>query len=157
MFNRIRKFATITFALAIAPAAFAVPTSIFDLDKDAGAAAFDATVTATGATVTVDVLSGLASGVSSWDQGAYTISNNDGSTSNVFGPGLDNSSGEMIGINPEAPGFPSSGAGGIGGGLADPEEFFNSGITFTFDDAINAIGFEVGDWGTCCQPSSPVS
>jgi len=24
----------------------------------------------------------------------------------------------------------------------------------TFDTAINSIGFEVGDWATCCQPSN---
>jgi hypothetical protein len=28
---------------------------------------------------------------------------------------------------------------------------FNSGLTFTFSSPVNAFGFEVGDWSTCCQ------
>ena len=39
-------------------------------------------------------------------------------------------------------------AGGRGGILSKP-----SGITFTFAAGINALGFEVGDWATCCQQS----
>jgi len=39
---------------------------------------------------------------------------------------------------------------GLGPGMGA----IGSGITFTFSTAINAIGFEVGDWGTCCQPSA---
>jgi hypothetical protein len=27
---------------------------------------------------------------------------------------------------------------------------FNSGLTFTFSSPVNAFGFEVGDWATCC-------
>lgn len=30
----------------------------------------------------------------------------------------------------------------------------SSGLTLNFDKAVNAIGFEIGDWGTCCRPSS---
>lgn len=147
MINRSKKIAVVACAMVAAPA-FAVPTSIFDLDKDAGAATFDATVTATGATVNVDVLSGLSAG-SSFDRGAYTITTNDGTGTSVFSAATDASSGQMLGINPSAPGV-----SGIGGGLAPAQDFFDSGITFTFTSAINAIGFEVGDWGTCCQPSS---
>lgn len=29
----------------------------------------------------------------------------------------------------------------------------DSGVTFTFNSAINSFGFNVGDWGTCCAPS----
>ncbi len=28
---------------------------------------------------------------------------------------------------------------------------FNSGLTFTFSSPVNAFGFNVGDWATCCQ------
>lgn len=28
---------------------------------------------------------------------------------------------------------------------------FNSGLTFTFSSAVNAFGFEIGDWATCCM------
>ncbi|MDD2977997.1 PEP-CTERM sorting domain-containing protein [Aquabacterium sp.] len=27
---------------------------------------------------------------------------------------------------------------------------FNSGLTFTFSSPVNAFGFEIGDWATCC-------
>ena len=27
-------------------------------------------------------------------------------------------------------------------------------IKFTFNNPVNALGFEVGDWSTCCQPSA---
>ncbi len=148
MINRSKKIAVVACAMMAAPA-FAVPTSIFDLDINAGAATFDATVTGTGAAVNVDVLGGLSSFDNTWDRGDYEITTNSGNNTFTYAASLDNSSGEMIGINPSAPGV-----GGIGGGQAPPEDFFDSGITFTFDTAINAIGFEVGDWGTCCQPSS---
>jgi hypothetical protein len=45
----------------------------------------------------------------------------------------------MVSIDPYGS---SSGIGAIG-----------SGVTLTFDSAVNSIGFEVGDWATCCQPS----
>jgi len=38
---------------------------------------------------------------------------------------------------------PSAGSGTIPG--------FDSGITFTFSSPVNAFGFEVGDWATCCM------
>ena len=50
-------------------------------------------------------------------------------------------SGDVIGINP---------SGGGSNPRTDPMDYFNSGITFTFDNAVNAVGFEVGDWATCC-------
>lgn len=148
MINRSRKIAVVACAMLAAPA-FAVPTSIFDFDIDDGAATFDATVTATGATVNVDVLAGLPGFGDTFDRGDYTITTNDGVGTFVNAASVDASSGQMLSINPSAPGV-----GGIGGGQAPAQDFFESGITFTFDTAINAIGFEVGDWGTCCTPSS---
>lgn len=49
-------------------------------------------------------------------------------------------SGEVASIDP-------SGSGG------DPLDYFGSGVTLTFSSAVNAIGFEVGDWATCCHVS----
>lgn len=31
---------------------------------------------------------------------------------------------------------------------------FNSGLTFTFSSPVNAFGFEIGDWATCCMDNS---
>ena len=40
------------------------------------------------------------------------------------------------------------------GSGTDPLNYQGSGVTFTFNSAINSFGLEVGDWGTCCQPSA---
>jgi len=34
---------------------------------------------------------------------------------------------------------------------SDPIPGFGSGLTFTFSSPVNAFGFEVGDWATCCM------
>jgi hypothetical protein len=34
---------------------------------------------------------------------------------------------------------------------SDPIPGYNSGLTFTFSSPVNAFGFEVGDWATCCK------
>jgi hypothetical protein len=67
----------------------------------------------------------------------YTITRNGGGflSPTTYG----NLTGQVIDISP----FGSSGNGSI-----------DSGVTLTFNSAVNAIGFEVGDWGTCCQPSA---
>ncbi len=54
-------------------------------------------------------------------------------------------SGSIWNISPVA-----SPAGGGVGGLANIPGF-NSGLTFTFSSAVNAFGFEIGDWATCCM------
>lgn len=127
-------------ALGTSLSASAVPVTLFDTDINAGATTFDTTVTGVGGTVNTVTLGGLSS-ATSWDLGDFTITNNDGGTSSIFAATTDNSSGQMISIGP-------SGTG------ADPLNYKPSGITFTFDTAINALGFEVGDWATCCSPSN---
>jgi len=125
----MKKSLFIATSMLFASSAYAVPVTFFDTIT-AGQASFNSTVTGTGATVTTDTLSGLTSG-SSWDMGDYTISNTDGTSTSVYSASTDGSTGQMLGINPISPG---------------PQ----SGITFTFDNPINALGFEVGDWATCC-------
>ncbi|MET0105208.1 MAG: PEP-CTERM sorting domain-containing protein [Sedimenticola sp.] len=120
-------------AMIASTTASAVPTTFFDTISG-GQAAFDSTVTATGASVNNLTLSGLTSGTS-WAFTDFTISTTDGSTASVYSASQNNSTGQMIGIHPDSP-APLS------------------GITFTFSSAINSLGFEVGDWATCCHPSS---
>lgn len=119
--------------------AFATPVTFFDTIPG-GQASFNSTVTGTGASVSSLTLAGLSSGYS-WDLGDFVITNVDGGSSSIANASSDGNTGQMIGISP-------SGSG------SDPANYKNSGITFTFDNAINAIGFEAGDWGTCCTPSS---
>jgi len=120
--------------LASSFAVSAAPVTYFDTIAG-GQADFNSTVTGAGGTVNTVNLSGLSRS-NSWDLGDFTISTTDGGSASVYGASQNTSTGQMIGINPTR---------------TNPQ---NSGITFTFDSAINALGFEVGDWGTCCTPSS---
>lgn len=93
-------------------------------------------VNAAGATATHDKLGNLVGG-DSIVRGSYTLTRTSGGflSPTTYG----NLSGQVIDISP----FGSTGNGSIA-----------SGVTLTFNSAVNAIGFEVGDWGTCCQPSA---
>lgn len=126
--------------LVLAGAANATIVTVFD-GVTAGVSSFDSTVTGAGATVGFDIWSGLSSG-SSIDRGDYVITQNDGGSAGVTTYG--SLSGQVIGINPNGSGLPRT----------DPMDYFSSGITFTFDNAVNAVGFEVGDWATCCYPDT---
>jgi hypothetical protein len=140
----LKLTATAAFALAAATTANATIVTVFD-DFDGGIANFNSTVTTAGSTVSTIVLTPGASG-NPLDLGDVAITRNNGGgvfvggAYNLFGAVPSRStSGGTININPS----------GTGPGLGAK----SSGVTFTFDSGINAFGFEVGDWGTCCQPS----
>ena len=133
-------------AIAVALTSFAAMSAnativtVFDAVAP-GVASFNATVAAAGGTATADNLDITSS--TSIVRPDYTITAPDGST--LFATSYGTLSGDVISIDPEGPSVvPRS----------DPNDYKNSGVTFTFNSAINAIGFEVGDWGTCCQPSA---
>lgn len=128
-------------AFATMPANATIAT-VFD-GIAAGVADFDSTVTGAGSTVNVDIWSGMTNGAAI-DRGDYVITQNDGGVGGVTTYG--SLSGQAININP---------AGGGSNPRTDPADYFNSGITFTFVNPVNAVGFEVGDWATCCF--SPVT
>ncbi|GAA5135871.1 PEP-CTERM sorting domain-containing protein [Thalassotalea piscium] len=94
---------------------------------------FDTTVISSGGVVSSVTLANLSYG-NSWDIGDFVITTTNGANKGIDPASTDNATGQMIGINPNDAN--DNGAG--------------SGITFTFDNAINALGFEVGDWATCC-------
>ena len=126
-----------TAALLASMSANATIITVFD-GIAAGETDFDATVTGAGSTVNVDVWTGLVGGPNI-DRGDYEITQNDGGSG--FPTTYGTLSGQVIGINP---------AGGGSNPRTDPMDYFGSGITFTFDSPVNAVGFEVGDWATCC-------
>lgn len=132
------KFSAIVAATLLfgASAAHATILTVYD-GVAAGKASFDATVAAAGKTTTTDVWTSLSGGGTSIDRGDYTVTRNNGGA--IWPDTYGTLSGEVININP----------GGTGPGMGA----FDSGITFTFDNAVNALGFEVGDWATCCHPS----
>ncbi|MBZ0069489.1 MAG: VPLPA-CTERM sorting domain-containing protein [Thiobacillus sp.] len=130
-------------ALFMAASASATIVTVYD-DFDGGLVNFNNTVAAAGGTATHDNWSTQLSGTSS-NQGDYTVTMNDGG--NIFSsiytlysssPSRQ-TSGYMVSIDPFGSG-PGIGA-------------ISSGVTLTFNSAVNSIGFEVGDWATCCQPS----
>lgn len=128
------KIATAALALGVMVSGTANATILTVFDGiAAGSSTFDTTVAAAGGTVNTDVLSGMTSGYSI-DRGDYTITANDGGYLGVTSYGT--MSGQVLGIDPAGSG-PGIGA-------------FGSGVTFTFGTAVNSIGFEVGDWATCC-------
>jgi len=134
--------ASAVIAAGFATAASATTVTIFD-DVAGGKSNFNSTVTGAGGTVKTDTWSGLSSGASI-ARPDYTITQNDGGTGFVTTYGT--LSGEVIGINPEKNDF-----SGDSGTRTNPLDYFNSGITLTFSSAVNSIGFEVGDWATCCH------
>jgi hypothetical protein len=127
-----------------ATAADATILVVFD-DFDGGFASFNATISAAGETTTTQVLTPGTSGNPA-DFGAFSIRRNNGSSVTVDDPyflsGASPSRSTTGGVIDISPGGSGPGIGAKG-----------SGITFTFDAPINALGFEVGDWATCCQPS----
>lgn len=127
--------------LTLSAAANATILTVFDGITD-GVADFDSNVIGAGGTVDFDIWSGLFSGASI-DRGDYVITQNDGGSGSVTTYG--SMSGQVIGINPD---------GGGSSPRTDPMDYFDSGISFTFTSAINSIGFEVGDWATCCHDPS---
>ncbi len=95
----------------------------------AGVADFNTTVTLAGGTPSAQELT--------LNQSAYA----DFSISKNVTDSYGQMSGPSVNISPNGSG-------------QNPLNYIGSGVTFTFNTAINAIGFEVGDWGTCCQPSA---
>lgn len=118
-----------------AVSAHATTVTVFGSLND-GLNNYNSVVAAAGGTATHDKLQNIGSGLSIARPG-YTISRNNGGS--IFPTNYGTLSGQVINISP----FGTSGIGAIG-----------SGVTLNFNSAVNAIGFEVGDWGTCCQPSS---
>lgn len=128
--------------LAAVAASHAATFAVFD-DVAGGRADFDAVATGAGGTVTVDTWTGLTGGTVI-DRGAYTITRNGGGS--LYTTSYGSLSGEVTDISPAR-----NDGGFDSGARTDPLDYFNAGVTLTFDTAVNSLGFEVGDWATCCH------
>ena len=132
---------------AVPTAANATIATVFN-DIDGGVIAFNNTVTGTGGVPSAEVIVDGFDGMTYVGTG-FTVTKPTGSsfTSDpYFVTGTRTLSGSAFNINPAGP-APGHGAG-------NPLDSLNSGIQFNFTSAVNSIGFEVGDWGTCCQISN---
>lgn len=145
---KLLKTLALAASFAVMAPASATIVTVYD-DFDGGLINFNNTVAAAGGTATHDQWVGLPSGTSI-ARPNYTITQNDGSFMSPHNYTLWNSapsrstSGLVVDIDPY---------GTIGHGVGDGSLSKASGVTLTFSTPINAIGFEVGDWSTCCQVS----
>ncbi len=132
-------------ALFMAASANATPL-IVDTALSNISSAFDSVITGTGSTV---VTSQVVNGQSTYNyidknSNAATVvvtRTGTGSAANPSGGYSSNGvalSGSVWNINPSSTG-------------SDTIPGFGSGLTFTFSSPVNAFGFEIGDWATCCM------
>ena len=131
-------------ALVASSAAMAVPLVVNTALSNIGTA-FDNVITGTGASVvTAQVVNGQNTynyTDNNGDPASVTVTRPDGSATSMtsgYSNGGTSLSGAVWIINP------TTSAG-------DTIPGFNSGLTFTFSSPVNAFGFEVGDWATCCM------
>jgi hypothetical protein len=144
MNRNLLKAALVASSVLATSGAMAAPV-IYNLDL-LSISTFDNVITGTGSTVsTAQVVVG---------QNVYNYTDKDGNpaTVTVTTPGTNNAK------DPDQSGY-GSGTGAVSGALwtidpfsqaGDPIPGFGSGVTFTFSSPVNAFGFEVGDWATCC-------
>jgi len=126
--NKMKKIIFATLMTCTSLGANAAPVTFFDTIS-AGQSQYTSTVNTAGGTTDILTLSGMSAG-NFWDFGYFSITSD--STRSIASPGTDSLTGQSV-----------SGNG-----------FNTSLLTFDFDSAINGFGFELGDWGTCCFPSS---
>jgi len=105
---------------------------------------FDSVITGSGSTVvTAQVVNG---------QNTYNYIDKDGNAASVTVTRPNGSSASPSGGYSDNGVSLSGAVWGISPGQTSGEIIpgFNSGLTFTFTSPVNAFGFEIGDWATCC-------
>ena len=146
MFKALRKLTLTCAALALSSTAMAAPV-VYNLSLP-NISTFDNVITGTGSTVvTAQVVDGQSvynyTDINS-NPATVTVTRPSGAAVSASGGYSSNGqslSGSVWGINP-------------GANVSDPIPGFNSGLTFTFSSPVNAFGFEVGDWATCCMTNT---
>jgi hypothetical protein len=154
---RIQKFAAAAaLAFATVTSALAAPV-VYNLALP-NISTFDNVITGTGAAVTTKQVTGSSNVFNYVDLigNAATVtvtrtSNGSAANANVgtYCSGSQCLSGNAWDISPSN----GQGAGGGANGKPDIAGFY-SGLTFTFSSPVNAFGFEIGDWATCCTGGS---
>ena len=141
--------------LGAASAANATIVTVFDSWND-GLTNFNNTVASAGGTATHDTWSSFTFSPdgTQLNRTGYVVTRTDGTTlsdQGIYGAYGSSpaayTTGRTLGIDPYGDG--SDAGHGSNNGLGSK----GSGLTFVFNSAINSLGFEVGDWATCCQES----
>ncbi len=145
MFKALRKLTLTCAALALSSTAMAAPV-VYNLSLP-NISTFDGVITGTGSSV---VTAQVVNGQSVYN---YTDINGDPATVTVTRPG-------GAAVSPS--GGYSSGGQSLSGSVwginpinsSETIPGFNSGLTFAFSSPVNAFGFEIGDWATCCMTNT---
>lgn len=139
--------------LLMAPQAMAAPVVVNTALTNI-ATTFDSVIAATGSSV---IKSQVVLG-----QNVYNYLDKDGKAATVtvtrpvsgaaatpdlsgYGSGAGAISGALWNIGPQSPAL---------GGTPPIPGYNNAGLTFTFSSPVNAFGFEIGDWATCCTSNT---
>ena len=153
---RIQKFAAaVSFGLLAATSAMANPV-VYNLALP-NISTFDNTITGTGAAVTTAKVTDGVSVYNYIDLGGnpatVTVTRTSNGSAAVasggYSSGSQSLSGSVWNINPSN----AQGAGGGANGKPNIDGYY-SGLTFTFSSPVNAFGFEIGDWATCCTTNT---
>ncbi|MGC3963066.1 MAG: autotransporter-associated beta strand repeat-containing protein [Rhodocyclaceae bacterium] len=135
------RLAVMAALASVSVPSMATPVVYFQTIAD-GRNYFDTTVGTYGGVTDTATFSGLGSGTS-WVVGDATITPTNGNSRSIQASYLSS-----------APSLNGSGTGQAISMSASAQNSEGTGLTFTFNSAINAFGIELGDWGTCCFPSS---
>lgn len=138
-----RLTVTATGAALWLPALGAGVPTIYNADIARGTAAFDASVAAAGAVLRTQRLWFLRDGDRQFSFNDFSIRSSDG------GPRLVDDDYAAL----REHGHPGA-LSGWALGLVPNRPVTGSGLTFSFREPVNAFGLEIGDWATCCFPSS---
>lgn len=138
--NTKKMLTALGVAALILPAASIAAPVVYNTPAT-NTSAFDTIITGTGATVsTVNIVIGSSSY-------AYTDKNGNPATVTITRP-----NGSSVLPSTSSYGVITSALYDIGPAVTagDVIPGFNSGLTFAFSSPVNAFGFQVGDWATCC-------
>lgn len=128
--------------IAYASAAMA-ETDVFYYDLSTGRTTFDNRVTGAGGNVSTDKLTGLTGGTNSWARSAFTITTPSNRSVQQYFINSSVADNDGFGIQMTAATL----------GANTPGSLSASGMSFTFNNAVNAFAVELGDWATCCYPT----
>lgn len=131
-------------AMAITYGSVAIAdTDVFYHDLSTGRTSFDSRITNLGSTVNSDKLTGLVGGTDSWVRSAFTITTPSTRSVQQYFTGSSVADNDGFGIQMTAATL----------GTNTPGTLSSSGMSFTFNNAVNAFAVELGDWATCCYPT----
>lgn len=149
---RLQKISMALSSLVLATSAHAVPV-VYNVSLP-NISTFDNVITGTGSSVVTAQVTNTnvynyidSNGNAATVTVTRTSNGSAAATAGGYSSGGQSLSGNVWNINPAA---------GLGGGVNGLPDIngYTSGLTFTFSSPVNAFGFEIGDWATCCTSNT---